>query len=101
MYECKICGLENPENNHFYSKHKITIKNYFETYENRRDLFDNSVIEFKGNVDDYFSKSFCSRYNLSKWLKKVSKQEYERYIYTYLIERKSRKKLIYSPTQVE
>lgn len=101
MYSCRLCKEENPDNSHYYKFHKITIKNYFEVYENRRDLFDNSIIEFKGNVDDYFSKSFVSRYNLSKWLKKVSKEEYERYIYTYLIDRKARKNLTYSPTQVE
>lgn len=101
MYKCKLCNIENPENNHFYREHKITIKNYFETYENKRDLFDNSVIEFKGNIDDYFSKSFNSRFNLSRWIKKVSRKEYEDYVCSYLLERKNRKNLTYSLTQVE
>lgn len=64
---CKICGLENPEPNHFWTTHKIKQSHYYEKYEPKHDLLTGEKIKFK-TVDQYISADFIDKKNLKKWI---------------------------------
>ena len=69
---CKICNNIIEDNYHFHKLHKISQKDYFHKYEPKKDLFDGSSIEFKGNYESYIQADFNSRLNLREYLKKIS-----------------------------
>jgi hypothetical protein len=100
LNKCKICGKEVAHDSHFYKTHKISAANYYQSNWPRYDIYDNSLINFK-NRDQYFNTDFNSKTNLKIWLKKVPKEESQRYLKNYLLNRKKKKGLIFSPCQIE
>ena len=65
-YTCKICNNKIEDNKHFYRLHSISQKEYFNKYENKKDLFSGEPIEFK-SIDQYFQTDFNSRTNLREY----------------------------------
>lgn len=97
---CKICNETLNDFRHFWHKHKIKEAQYWTTYWPRHDKFDGSMIEFR-NRDFYLDADFNSRANLKKWLDKATKEEALQFVKDFLIRRKTTKKLVYSPSQIE
>jgi len=103
MAKCKICQVDFATDKEFNShlrSHSLRQAEYYQEYEPRRDLFDDSIIKFK-NKEQYLSADFNSKANLKKWLESLSKQEAYKYCKDVLEKRKEKKGLIYAPTQVE
>ena len=103
MVKCKICDdeFESEQDLHPHlRKHKIRIAEYYQKFFPRRDLFSGDLIKFK-NKDYYFSTDFNSRPNMKKWLNEQSPKNAREYTKGLLQTRVERKKLKYSPTQVE
>ena len=103
MVKCKICDdkFESEQDLHPHlRKHKIRIAEYYQKFFPRRDLFSGDLIKFK-NKDYYFSTDFNSRPNMKRWLNEQSSEGAREYTKGLLQTRAERKKLKYSPTQVE
>ena len=73
---------------------------YYQKYYPRRDLLTGELIKFK-NKNYYFSNHFNSRVNMKKWLRETSEEEAKKFCVKIIEERKERRGLAYSPTQVE
>jgi hypothetical protein len=97
---CKICNREVKENSHYWKNHKMKEKDYYVKFFPRFDLFDNSPILFK-NKDQYLNADFNSKDNLNKWLKISDKDTIKKYITNWFKNRKEKKDLVYTPSQVE
>ena len=103
MVKCKICDgeFESEQSLHPHlRKHKIRIAEYYQKFFPRRDLFSGDLIKFK-NKDYYFSTDFNSRPNMKKWLNDQSPKDAREYTRSLFQTRVEKKKLKYSPTQVE
>lgn len=100
---CKICnkGFDNDGSFHKHLKsHKLTQTAYYQTHYPRFDRYDNSIIRYK-NKEYYFNADFNSKNNFKRWLATVPDSEGKKYVYEFLTKRKTKKNLIYFPTQVE
>ena len=97
---CKICSQKIKEDSHFYREHKITIKNYFQKYYPRFDLYTKEPILFK-NKESYFLTDFNDKRNLKRYLESISKKEGLDYLKGWLLRRKESKNLIYSMGEFE
>ena len=103
MVKCKICDdeFESEQSLHPHlRKHKIRIAEYYQKFFPRRDLFSGDLIKFK-NKDYYFSTDFNSRPNMKRWLNDQSPKNAREYTKNLFQARVEKKKLKYSPTQVE
>lgn len=101
--KCLICEKEFPTEAclHKHIKaHKILLITYFQKYYARYDKFDGSIIKFK-NKEQYFSTDFNSRENFRQWVIKTDKSIVRAYCKMVLEQRIAKKKLIWTPTQVE
>lgn len=98
---CKLCGQLVDQLNHFYREHKLKLEEYLANYEKRVDLFDSSLIQYKGNIENYLLTDFNNKNNLKGWLKAQTLDEQKRYCRELLQKRKDKKQLRYAPTQVE
>lgn len=100
---CKECGRvfadESVLHRHIKA-HKLTISAYYYKYYPRFDKYDGKLIQFK-NREYYLTSDFNSRANLSAWFNRVGPAESKQYVRAFLESRKTRKNLIYAPTQVE
>lgn len=100
---CKVCGKVHAsfEALHRHLKaHKMTMKEYYHMHFPRYDLFDGNIIQFK-SCGQYFNASFNSRQNLASWLHTVGREDILNYVSRYLLHRKDKKNLIFTPCQVE
>ena len=100
---CKIDGEVFPSERDMHKhlrKHDMRIVEYYQTYFPRHDKHDGKIIKFK-TKEQYLHTDFNSRTNLRLWLKAQSKDEAKKYCKDLLTQRKERKELIYSPSQVE
>ena len=100
---CKIDGAQfetEKELHRYLRKFKIRMAEYYQKYYPRRDLLTGELIKFK-NKNYYFSNHFNSRVNMKKWLKETSKEKAREFCAKIIKERKERRNLAYSPTQVE
>lgn len=102
---CKICGpdkhyVSEDEFHSHLKTHKISRESYYTTYFPRRDLLTDEPIPFK-NKEHYFSHSFLSKENLSAWLTSQPAEVQREFCKSCLVERKARKGILYSPSQVE
>ena len=100
---CKIDGAKfetEKELHRYLRKFKIRMAEYYQKYYPRRDLLTGELIKFK-NKNYYFSNHFNSRVNMKKWLKETSREEAKGFCVKIIEERKERRSLVYSPTQVE
>jgi hypothetical protein len=100
---CKIDGAKfdtEKELHRYLRKFKMRMAEYYQKFYPRRDLLTGELIKFK-NKNYYFSNHFNSRVNMKKWLKETSREEAKEFCAKIIKERKERRNLIYSPTQVE
>lgn len=101
--QCKICDI-NFKDDHSFNKHlrghKISIEKYYTSQFPRYDKFDGSPINFKSK-SHYFENDFNSKSNLAAWFKKEDDNNVKDYIFSYLEKRKTNKRLVFAPTQVE
>ena len=96
---CKICN-EQLSNSHPWNNHRMSLKEYFETYEPKLDLLTNEKLPFK-SVDHYFDTNFLNKNNLKKYLKGLHKDKATEFCKDMLVKRKVEKNLIYAPLQIE
>lgn len=100
---CIECNKEfdDYKNLHIHIRsHKITMADYYIKHFPRNDLFNREPIPFE-NREQYFSQDFISKENQREWLKNVDENKAKEYCKKLLINRKTNKNLIYTPTQVE
>lgn len=101
---CKICNSsfssESEFNRHFFKKHGITLKNYFESIIGKKDLLTGEKIPFKTKQQYYF-QDFINRNNFKKWIKNQTPEIQKEYCRNLLIKRKEEKDLIWAPTEIE
>lgn len=103
MADCKKCLKSfdtDKEFNSHLKDHSYRQAEYYQEYEPRYDLFDGSIIKFKNKVQ-YLSTDFNSRLNLKRWLEQASKEKALDYCKNLLKQRREKKNLIYTPTQIE
>ncbi|MEK6878731.1 MAG: ERCC4 domain-containing protein [Nanoarchaeota archaeon] len=100
---CKICKLIFRDlislHRHFRS-HKILVEDYYHLYFPRKDLMTGDLIDFK-SLDFYFNHDFNDKSTMKAWLEKQPKEIVADYCKKILLNRKERKNLKYTPTQVE
>lgn len=97
---CQICGENNPPENHYFYQHHVSIKNYYEKYFPKKDLYSGEKLLFK-NLDNYVFNDFTDKVNLRKYLESLSGSDKQNYCKNLLSKRKQLKNLTYSPTEVE
>lgn len=100
---CQACQKEFPgeANLHKHLKaHKLRLAEYYQQYHPRYDKFDGQIIRFR-NKEQYFSTDFNLRDNLKKWILKTDASSVRAYLKILLENRISKKKLIWTPSQVE
>lgn len=97
---CQICGQDNSLENHYWKVHDISIKNYYEKYFPKKDLYSGEKLLFK-NLDSYIFNDFIDKHNLKKYLESCLLSEKQRYCKNLLSKRKELKNLIYTMTEVE
>ena len=100
---CKICQKvyeADADFNRHLKAHKIRVIEYYQQQHPRYDAFDNSIIIYK-NKEQYFNTDFNNKNNLKNWLKAQSLEEQREYCKDFLIKRKEKKGLQYTPSQVE
>jgi len=98
--ECKA-EFESESSLHKHLKaHDLRIAEYYQKFHTRLDKFDGSLIKFK-NKEQYFGTFFNSRENLRKWLEKTPVEEAKKFCIDLLTDRKNKKNLIWTPSQVE
>jgi len=103
MVSCKNCGkeFESDRSLHAHIKaHKLKIADYYHKYYEKRDKYTQELINFK-TKEQYFSSDFNDRRSLKKWLDTSPLKEAKNYCYKILKDRKEKKDLEYSLSQVE
>jgi len=103
MVSCKVCekDFENDSSLHRHLRaHDMRMAEYYQTHFPRHDLHTGEIIKFK-NKCQYLSSDFNSRIHLKHWLKNQEPKTAKKYCYQILKDRKEKKGLSYSPTQVE
>jgi len=103
MVDCVICKKEFDLDKQLHAHlkaHKMRMAEYYQKYFPRKDLYTGDIIKFK-NKDYYFSTDFNSRISMKKWLKDLPTEKAKDYVKKILLQRVERKKIKYSPTQVE
>jgi hypothetical protein len=96
---CKICNCQSPEQNHFWTVHKITLSNYIVSYYPKVNKLTGKQLKFK-SIDQYFTQDFDSRQELKEWSDK-NPDKVNDYLIEYLINRKKFKQIKYLPSQFE
>ena len=103
MVKCAVCNKEfetEKELHKHIRSHDMILVDYYQRCFPRYDLLTGDLIKFK-NKEQYFSDDFNGKLNMKKWLKSKPIKEAEEYCRNLLTQRKEKKELIYSPTQVE
>jgi hypothetical protein len=93
----------------FVRKKGLTVKEYFETYEPKFDLFTNQKMPFnqsgkyatKHEIKNYLIRDFLHKRHMAKWLMDQYKPEQREYIIKKLKFRAKDKKWKFAPSQVE
>ena len=84
----------------FLRDNKILIKDYFEKFEPRYDLFTNKKLEFKDRKT-YFNIDFSDKRHMAKWLGDQYKNVQREYILKKLKTKSKEKEWKFAPSQVE
>lgn len=103
MAKCKICEKEFDGDKRLHSHlkaHDMRVVEYYQTQYPRYDLYTGDIIKFK-NKGQYFETNFNTRTSLRKWLNEQDQKRAKSYLIDLLKDRKEKKNLIYTPTQVE
>lgn len=98
---CKICKQTIEDNRHFRSKHKITTKDYYETYYPKYDQWTMDKIPYEKPLAKYLTIDFLNKNNQKKWLSSIDQEEVNDYIIGKIKQRMERKGLIYAFSEVE
>jgi hypothetical protein len=96
---CFICKKEIQKGNHFWKEHRLKESVYYEKYFPKFCKQTGEKLVFK-NVDNYFSNDFKGKREMAQWFKSYP-DEAKLYAVELLKQRKEKKNLIYSPSQVE
>ncbi len=100
-----ICKIDNSEFNSleeliaYLKRFKISQKDYFTTYYERKDLLTGELIPFKSSEQYYFA-NFLNKNNAKKWFKENPDKAKE-FALDLLKQRIAHKKLTQLPTEVE
>lgn len=97
---CILCGLENPNNNHYWDIHHLSQKEYYHNYYPRYNFLTGEKLQFK-TKEQYFLQDFDNRAELQEWIKKHSEQEIFDYLVDYLERRKIIKAIKHFPCHLE
>ena len=102
---CKVCGKEFDDltefNRHFWKDHRISMAQYYETYEPRHDLYTGEKIFYK-KQPDYLDLEFANKKNLYSWcIHKATKKEAQDKIVEYYARRIERTASIKELSEVE
>jgi hypothetical protein len=101
--KCKVCEKEfsSVQSLHKHLKaHDLRQAEYYQKFYPRYDKHTGDIIKFK-NRDQYFETDFNSRASLKGWLESVSDERAKEYCEEFLKDRKQKKNLIYTPSQIE
>lgn len=100
---CRICDssfLSESGINRHLKAHDIRVVEYYQKFFPKYDLYDKKIIIYR-NRDQYFSSHFNNKENLKKWLLAQSTENQKEYCKNFLSKRKDKKKIKYTPSQVE
>lgn len=102
-FTCKVCGEESGSfaalHRHLKKEHGMAPNEYYPFYFDRRDLFDDELIEFK-DVKSYFNTDFNSKYNFLKWAS-IGGEKVKSYCLDILVKRAAEKGIDVIPSHVE
>jgi len=102
-FKCEICSEQAGSfaalHRHLKKAHSILPKEYYPLWYNRRDKFDNELIEFR-DIKSYFKTDFNSKYNFLKWIAPGG-EEVKEYVLNILKERAEEKGTNVIPANVE
>lgn len=100
---CKECG-KGFETLHLLHKHfrlhGMLMEAYYHKWEPRFDLYSGEPIKFD-NIEQYRYTDFVTRGNCAAWFRETAPEKVREYIKEWLIKRKERKNILWSPCQVE
>lgn len=97
---CKICNEVITERKHWWTKHKLKEKDYYEKYLPKQDLLTGEKIEFK-NPEQYELQDFNHKNNLKKFIESQSLLSSNTYLTQWLKKRRQLKNISYAPSQFE
>ena len=102
-FKCRSCqtewGSAAALHRHIKKEHLLMPKDYYPFFFDRRDKFDDELIEFK-DIKSYFSTDFNSKYNLLKWVATEGKNA-QAYVLDLLKKRAEEKETNIIPSHVE
>ncbi len=82
------------------TKHNIKVWEYYHRYFPRRDPITQELLPFV-NRDQYFEQQFISRETEIEWLRRAPRAESKEYLTDWILRRKEKKNLHFTPSQVE
>lgn len=100
---CKVDGKEFRDEKSLHlalKSYGLNKEKYYHKYYPKKDLLTGETINFKSK-DQYFSSDFNDKNNMKKWLKEQTIEKSQEYCQQILLKRKSDKKIIYTPSQIE
>jgi hypothetical protein len=103
MVKCEACEkeFESERQLHGHLKaHDLRMASYYQKYFPRKDWYNGEIIKFKSK-EYYFDNDFNSRGNMQRWLKSKPLTEAQEYCKSVIRKRIEKKKLKYTPSQVE
>jgi hypothetical protein len=103
MVKCIECDKDFPSEKSLHAHikcHDLRLAEYYQKNFPRKDLHSGDLIKFKSK-EYYFSTDFNNRTNLKKWLEAQDDESKKSYCRKALEDRKVKKSLFYSPSQVE
>ena len=103
MVKCEACEkeFESERRLHGHLKaHDLRMASYYQKYFPRKDWYNGEIIKFKSK-EYYFDNDFNTRGNMQRWLKSKPLAESQEYCRSVIRKRIEKKKLKYTPSQVE
>ena len=104
LLTCKICGKVfgsvRGKHLHISKAHKVKLKDYYKKFYPKKSKLYNKTIAFK-NVKQYFDTDFLNRQEIIEWSLNEDKKITSEYLKQLLINRKNKKNIIYSLSEVE
>ena len=104
LLTCKICGKVfgsvRGKHLHISKSHKVKLKDYYKKFYPKKSKLYNKTIPFK-NVKQYFDTDFLNRQEIVEWSLNEDKKTTSEYLKKLLINRKNKKNITYSLSEVE
>lgn len=102
-FKCEICSEKSGSfaalHRHLKKTHSILPREYYPLWYNRRDKFDNELIEFR-DIKTYFQTDFNTKGNFLTWITTGS-EEVREYVLNLLVARAESKNTTIIPSHVE